>query len=99
MGGLWERARGFGSRRPLRGERERLGKEELTAGPRMSAAGERERRGEGMLAGWLGQAGQNGRRKDWICFFKQIFKSIYKVNFEQISFAQNSHITKISVVA
>jgi hypothetical protein len=52
-----------------------------------------------MLAGWLGQAGQNGRRKDWICFFKQIFKSIYKVNFEQISFAQNSHITKISVVA
>jgi len=54
--------------------REQLGKEKkLTDGPRMSAAGERERRGEGMLAGWLGQAGEKGggeeRRVDFFFLF------------------------------
>jgi len=35
-----------------------------------------------------------GREMDFFVFSKQIFKASFKLNFEQIFFYKNSHITK-----
>ena len=69
MGGSWERARDFGCRSPLRGERERLGKEkELTGGPRMQAAD------------WACSPQREGERNGFL-FFQTNFQSFFQIEF------------------
>ena len=82
-GGCAKRSEWRGSQ--WKGEREGRG---WSVGPRP-----RKRKGE--ARGGLGLTGrEQGEEGNSLFFFKQIFKCIYNLNFEQIFFYRNSHITK-----
>jgi hypothetical protein len=61
----------------------------------VSRLGQAHEGGRGRRVGWAGPASQKkeGNRISFL-IFKPIFECFYKLNFEQISFCLNSHITK-----
>ena len=56
--------------------------------------GPRPKRRKGKARGGLGQQAEKKGNKVSFLFFEPIFKCFYNLNFEQISFCLNSHITK-----